>query len=450
MSRVLVISNDVVGVQMAGPGIRTWELAKLLSVEHDVTLLTPSRSELQHPRLTIASATHESVCRFANTHDVVIGQGQILSRFPLLLRHPIVKVVDLYDPSPIGFLETSPAGDLKTRMETHHSLIRDHYDYLRAGDLFLCASERQWDFWVGMLSAAGRINPAVYQDDRMLQSLLIVAPYGVPSHPPVHRRQVLKGVWPGIGQNDVVLLWGGGLWEWFDPIAAVEAMDNVRRKRADIKLFFMGVRRPNASVTTSRTADETIARAEQLGLLNRWVFFNDWAPYEDRENFLLEADLGLNIHRHNLETRFSFRTRMMDYIWAGLPIITTEGDPLSDLVKQNRLGLTVPCGSVEMLADAILQAADAQEARRSWGKNCRAMAEGFSWDHVFEPVVAWCRSPKPARDKEHEMLWRSAWEQPGLSSARPVTYYLGRAAHYYHAAGLTGLVGQTVRWWRRR
>jgi len=109
---------------------------------------------------------------------------------------------------------------------------------------------------------------------------------------------------------------------------------------------------------------ETIKRAEDLGLANCSVFFNEWAPYEERENFLLEADLGLNIHRHNLETRFSFRTRMMDYIWAGLPIITTEGDPLSDLVKQNRLGMTIPCGNIELLAEAIVQAADAPESRR--------------------------------------------------------------------------------------
>jgi glycosyltransferase involved in cell wall biosynthesis len=261
---------------------------------------------------------------------------------------------------------------------------------------------------------------------------------------------VLKGVWPGIDRDDVVLLWGGGLWEWFDPKAAVEAMDRVRRKRTDIKLFFMGVKRPNASVTTSVAADETIARAEQLGLRDRCVFFNSWTSYEDRENFLLEADLGLNVHRHNLETRFSFRTRMMDYIWAGLPIITTEGDPLSELVAENNLGLTVPCGSVEVLAEAILQAADAQEARRSWAKNCRATAADFSWDQVFEPVVAWCRTPRPARDKEYAMTWQSLCENPRSYVAPSFSYYLGRAAHYYHAAGLTGLIGQTFRWWRRR
>jgi len=447
---VLIISNDVIGAQMAGPGIRTWEMAKLLATEHAVTLLTPTRTDLKHPRLSINLATNDSVKTCVRTHDVVIGQGQILSRYPLLLQHSIVKVVDLYDPSPIGFLETSPTGNMKTQMEAHHSLVRDYCDYLRAGDVFLCASERQWNFWAGMLTAVGRINPGVYENDRMLRNFLIVVPYGVPATPPMHRRQVLKGVWPGIGHDDVVVLWGGGLWEWFDPMAAVEAMDIIRGKRADIKLFFMGVKRPNASVTTSYTASQTIARAEQLGLVNRWVFFNDWAPYEERENFLLEADLGLNIHRHNLETRFSFRTRMMDYIWAGLPIITTEGDPLSDLVRTNRLGLTVPCGQPELLAEAILQAADAPETRLAWKKNCLITAQEFTWSRVFEPIVDVCRSPRPARDKEHAALWLSFMGNTANAPTPAALYYLRRAMHYYRALGMRGLMIQTIRWWRRR
>ena len=104
MSKVLLISNDVIGKQMAGPGIRTWELAKLLAAEHSVTLLTPTKTDLQHPGLSALVSTQDCVRRNADTHDVVIGQGQILSRYPFLFGHSIVKVIDLYDPSPIGSL----------------------------------------------------------------------------------------------------------------------------------------------------------------------------------------------------------------------------------------------------------------------------------------------------------------------------------------------------------
>jgi len=446
VSKVLLISNDVIGMQMAGPGIRTWELAKLLATEHTVTLLTPTRTDLQHPRISTQVSTQDCVRACADMHDVVIGQGQILSRYPFLLGHSIVKVVDLYDPSPVGYLETTQPHTIKGQLESHHALVREHYKYLRAGDVFLCASERQWDFWAGMLMAAGRINPVVYRSDRMLRSLLIVAPFGVPARAPGHRRRVLKGVWPGIDPDDVVLLWGGGLWEWFDPMMAVEAMSIVGRRRTDIKLFFMGVKRPNASVTTSHTADQTIALAEQLGVANRLVFFNDWVAYEDRENFLLEADLGLNIHRDNLETRFSFRTRMMDYFWAGLPIITTEGDPLSDLVKQNQLGLTVPCGDAEALAHAILRAADDQATRQTWKLNCLATAKEFSWDRVFEPVVAWCRSPIQARDKEYTDVWNSCVGDSGSWPKHAWEYYLQRALHHYRVTGMRGLATRVISW----
>ena len=187
MSKVLLISNDVIGMQMAGPGIRTWELAKLLATEHTVTLLTPTRTDLQHPRISTQVSTQDCVRACADMHDVVIGQGQILSRYPFLLGHSIVKVVDLYDPSPVGYLETTQPHTIKGQLESHHALVREHYNYLRAGDVFLCASERQWDFWAGMLMAAGRINPVVYQSDRMLRSLLIVAPFGVPARAPGHR-----------------------------------------------------------------------------------------------------------------------------------------------------------------------------------------------------------------------------------------------------------------------
>ena len=55
----------------------------------------------------------------------------------------------------------------------------------------------------------------------------------------------------------------------------------------------------------------------------------------------------------HLETRFSFRTRMLDYLWATLPIVCTRGDHFAELVEREGLGLTVPYGDPEALAAAI-------------------------------------------------------------------------------------------------
>ena len=49
------------------------------------------------------------------------------------------------------------------------------------------------------------------------------------------------------------------------------------------------------------------------------VHFNyDWVPYAERARFLLDADLGVSAHFDTVETRFAFRTRLLDYFWVHL------------------------------------------------------------------------------------------------------------------------------------
>ncbi len=82
--------------------------------------------------------------------------------------------------------------------------------------------------------------------------------------------------------------------------------------------------------------------ADSLGLTGRHVFFNEkWVPYNDRQNFLLDADVGVSTHFEHIETTFSFRTRILDYLWTHLPIVTTRGDGFGDLVIAEGLGVAV-------------------------------------------------------------------------------------------------------------
>ena len=47
--RVLIISYDFVGQNMAGPGIRFYELSKILSAVCDVTLAVPNKIDIGTP-----------------------------------------------------------------------------------------------------------------------------------------------------------------------------------------------------------------------------------------------------------------------------------------------------------------------------------------------------------------------------------------------------------------
>ena len=90
-------------------------------------------------------------------------------------------------------------------------------------------------------------------------------------------------------------------------------------------------------------AQEAMRLAQKLELDGRSVFFHqEWVPYEERENFLLDADIGVSTHFDHLETRFSFRTRILDYLWAELPIIATQGDSFAELIDRHHFGHVVP------------------------------------------------------------------------------------------------------------
>jgi len=82
-------------------------------------------------------------------------------------------------------------------------------------------------------------------------------------------------------------------------------------------------------------AQKAMNLAQELGLLNRFVFFNQtWIDYRERSAYFSAADVGISIHQKHLETEYSFRTRILDYIKHELPIICTEGDYFADLVDR--------------------------------------------------------------------------------------------------------------------
>ena len=109
------------------------------------------------------------------------------------------------------------------------------------------------------------------------------------------------------------------------------------------------------------------ALAEELGVLDTAVFFGDWAPYSDWPHVLQESDVALTLHFDTVETRLAFRSRVLEYIWAGLPIVATAGDATSDLVSYHGLGEVTAVGDVDAVAAAIdrLLPRAAPGARRS-------------------------------------------------------------------------------------
>jgi glycosyltransferase involved in cell wall biosynthesis len=397
--RIAIVTPDVLQTRMAGPAIRAWHMALALSREHDVELVTTTLCSLTGADFPVRHVGDAELHQLETWADVLIFQGHVLDDHPWLRRSATVLVADIYDPMHLEVLEQSRDQPPHERRNTVRVTTEVLNDQLGRGDFFVCASDKQRDFWLGQLAAVGRVNPATYDATENLDELIAVVPFGLGDDPPVHSRQVLKGVVPGIGADDPVILWGGGVYNWFDPITLIRAVDNLRSRVPDVRLYFMGMRHPNPNVPAMEMAARTKALAEELGLVDKHVFFNeDWVAYDDRHNYLLEADVGVSTHLDHVETEFSFRTRILDYFWATLPVVATAGDALADLIDHHGLGIVVPPNDVKALEDALHRLLSDDDANRRCREAIVGYAPNLRWEKVLEPLKRFCRNPRRAPD----------------------------------------------------
>ena len=404
MHRVLIISSDPLSENLAGVGIRAVELARGLSDSCYVTLAAPERAALTLPNVQMIAFARDDenlVGQLASQAEIVIIQGYTLRRYPIIAGLNKILVVDLYDPYYLEGLEffakeTEERGRLMAS-DNLASLTQQ----LEFGDFFLCASERQRDFWLGMLTGQGRLVPDGYRHDPTFRALIAVVPFGSAATPPVHTQRVLKGVVPGIAEDDTVLLWGGGIWDWLDPLTVIAAMGLLRAQRPKLKLFFLGYRHPNpADVPEMAMHTRAVALAQKLGLYGETVFFNDrWVPFDERSSYLLEADIGVSAHLAHIETRFAFRTRLLDCIWSGMPMVVSAGDTLADTVEQQGLGYTVPIGDAAGFAQALLTLTNEPCPRDRYAAAFEAVRAEFTWQRALAPLVTFCANPRYAADR---------------------------------------------------
>lgn len=395
--RVLILMSEDIGLRVAGPAIRAIAMARVLGAGGwDVVIATLGEVSEVPGEARVTELRAPDAEGLVDSADMVVVQGPIYTLMPWLRDKDVPQVMDLYNPFHIELIGRSVAQGVPVPAAALAAVNADITAQLARADLVLCSNTRQRDLWLGQLAALGRLSPTTAPGE--LDALVRIAPFGIDAATPVVGNAI-RGTVAGIGDGDFVLLWAGGIYDWFDPITLIEAIDIARKNNPRVKLFFLSAARSSANDATTLLA-ATRRRAADLGLTGTHVFFNEtWVEFDRRAEYLADADAGVTTHRPGLETWFSHRTRNLDYLWAGLPIITSEGDLFADLVVQKELGIVVPSTDPEKLAAAIAAlAADPARVVR-YAANARAVAETLSWEHTLEPLVAFAgrasRSPVP-------------------------------------------------------
>ncbi len=423
-ANLLMMTHESVGEKMAGPGIRAWEIARALG-KHGVrvTLATPFPSSRQAENVEICEFSWDepqSLAELVEQSQAVMAIGPVLARVLQLLGGSIPKptIVDVYYvPEIERILLNLTIGQID--FDPTHVFREELFAYLRQGDFFICASEKQYDFWLGALLAVGRLNSKTLAVNWNVDHLIDIVPLGVPDEPPIAGPNLLKGVVPGIGALDKVIFWGGGIWDWNDPFTLLDALKIVLKQRDDVRVVFGALHHYERKVVPEMSVAARVMNTVRREIWqDKYVFFRDWVPYDQRVSYLMEADIGVSLNIRTIENRYAVRARILDCLWVSLPCILSQGDDSAQLLEKAGLAQLVQPGDAAGVATAIIQTLGDENMRRRATAHAQPFVEQLRWSSVVQPILNFLHAPYLAPDAEESrkqlqylLPLRREWEQ---------------------------------------
>lgn len=374
--RILVAVQGGAGAKVTGPEIRGWSVARGLAERHEVTVAVHDPPAAYRDGLRLIPNRRREVVAEARRHDAFVAPVVPPYLFAALRGSSTVTVADQYDPAWLELSVFTEQPDIE-RVLKAQLMIRDAQ--VRFADVIAVAGEAQRDLLEQELSAVAH--------RRTVPPRIVTVPFGVaePPEPPTSRP--LRAAFPEIGDHDPVVLWWGKVWKWFDAGTAIRAFRAVAERRPNARLVISAGKAPKAKFDLSERTDDARDLARSLGLLGTNVFFLDeWTPYDRRQDYLRDADLGLTLHGDTPEAPFAARARYMDYLWAGLPCVLASGDEITSSFGDAGFAALVAPGDVEGTARAILRLIEDDHAREAARQAGLALADEYRWSSLVKPL----------------------------------------------------------------
>jgi glycosyltransferase involved in cell wall biosynthesis len=206
------------------------------------------------------------------------------------------------------------------------------------------------------------------------------------STPPISRRKVIEKE-PG----ELVMLVSGAFLPWYDYKTLFKALNHlIKCGKTNFKVVFLGGNPRNPKF------EKLILSMGQNLQFQKRVIFSGLFPFKERGDYYLQSDVGFNIPLPTVEDELSVRTRIVDYIWGGLPVITPARDEYSKMVVENGGGFTyIPNDSLSL--SRLLENMMSEEGQETIKKARESMKDIYqkilNTKEVMEPLEEFIREP---------------------------------------------------------
>ncbi len=265
---------------------------------------------------------------------------------------------------------------------------------LLRGDRFSSLSTRQRFCLLGQLGCAGRLNRHTVGAE-----LVHSIPYGIfPDADPV----------PSATNKDyVTVMWCGSFNTWMDPATLTDGIMDALRKEPRLRMMIVGGGIPQYNESSYITSIDSLHSIPDERLI-----IKDWQSLAQTRELYSQCDAGLCIDCTMVEAILGSRTRIVNFMNAGLPVVSTVLTELTETLANANLLIPFEVGSSAALSatlTGLTQGIDLAEL----GKKCQTFVrENYDALTVGKPLMDWVSTPTFAPDRNKpdnqlKALWQS-------------------------------------------
>lgn len=267
-------------------------------------------------------------------------------------------------------------------------------EVLQRGDAFSGCGTPQQHALVGELAMAGRLNSRTFGFPLAYRIL----PGSPPQNSPAPAGKAANG--PNkvqLPETAFVVLWCGGYNTWTDVETLFNGLEWAMARHEHIHYISVGANTYEAPDNVYTRLLELINRSDHRA---RYHMLG-WVPWAEVAGYYRQSNVGINIDALHYETIYGTRTRLVEMLAAGLPVITSLGCELSDLLGQYGAGLTFASGDAVGLGKHILALAEDKNSYQTMVERALHYAHHeLSFYTTTAPVRTWAAQPVLSPDHD--------------------------------------------------
>ena len=227
--------------------------------------------------------------------------------------------------------------------------------FLLRGNHFLVANRRQRDYWLETSKSLGL--PLKLNDISVFPTGSSLTINHQPSN--IHDRQVV--------------LWFGGIYPWMDPEPLIKAFGRICRKYPKWKLRILGGLQPGTGYKDRYEKLVNKAKSVIPGLQLQII---EWQKNEDLDKYFEDIAFAVHLVKQTPEDYYAHRVRLLTLLRAGIPVLTSGRDVISELLVKEKSGIKFTDTPV-ILDNILRKTLSSKSIIKEWQKNTVKIQEKF-------------------------------------------------------------------------